>query len=284
MKNCEMNASKLTRDRPPIFRALGLNEPPAMLQINSLSDFDGEYQRVQIFKHDSWAATALYASGGREIVCKFNRQQRIGLIPMGWLGNFLARRETFLLQKLSHVVNIPNSVGPILVDGQSLENATAHVYVPGRPFKHDYNATEAFLVELEQLIGQVHAADVAFVDLHKSENILVGDDGKPYLIDFQIGFWKPSSKVAAFFCKWLLLALQRSDRYHLLKHITKCRPTMDWNQLHMQRPWYIRLHRRITIPLRTLRRRFLVLLGIRTGVGHVSTESNPEIGHRVPVN
>ena len=282
MKNHDITLAKITRDRPPIFRALGLGEPPAIVQIKSSSDFDGEYRRVQIFKHDSWAATALYACDDRQIVCKFNRQQRIGGIPMRWLGKVLARRETFLLQKLNHIANIPNSVGPILVDGQSLDNTTAHVYVPGRPFKHDYHATDAFLEELEHLIGQVHAADVAFVDLHKSENILVGDDGKPHLIDFQIGFWKPSSKVAAFLCNWLLHALQRSDRYHLLKHVTKCRPNMDWNQMHMQRPWYIRLHRRIAIPFRTMRRRFLVLLGIRSGIGYVSTESNPEIGHRMP--
>lgn len=284
MKNHDISSPKITRDRPAIFRAMGLAEPPALVQIKSSSDFDGEYQRVQVFKHDSWAATALYACDARAIVCKFNRQQRIGVIPMRWLGNFLARRETLLLQKLKHITNIPNSVGPILVEGQTLENVTAHVYVPGRPFKHDANASDAFLAELEQLIGQVHAADVAYVDLHKSENILVGDDGKPYLIDFQIGFWKPSSKVAAFFCNSFLLALQRSDRYHLLKHITKCRTSMDWNQMHLQRPWYIRLHRRVAIPLRTMRRRFLVLLGIRTGIGHVSTESNPEIGHRMPVN
>ena len=284
MKNHDIATPKKTRNRPPIFRSLGLGEPPTIIQIHSASDFDGAYHRVEVFKHDSWAATALYASEDKKIVCKFNRQRRIGLIPMSWLGKFLARRETFLLQKLSHIANIPNSVGPILADGQLLENATAHVYVPGRPFKHDFHATDAFLVELEQLIGQVHAADVAFVDLHKSENILVGDDGKPYLIDFQIGFWKPSSQVAAFFCNGLLLALQRSDRYHLLKHITKCRPNMDWDQMRLQRPWYIRLHRRITVPLRTLRRRFLVLLGIRAGTGYVSTESNPEIGHRMPIN
>jgi hypothetical protein len=142
MKTNDADTKEIARDRPPIFRALGLSDPPTSVEIRSNSGYDGSYQRVQIFKHDSWAATALYACGEREIVCKFNRQQKIGGFSMRWLGKFLARRETLLLQKLSHIDNIPNSVGPILSENRVLENVTAHVFVPGRPFKHDFNATE----------------------------------------------------------------------------------------------------------------------------------------------
>ena len=58
------------RERPQLLRALGRSEPPLLVTV------DGElYSRAEVFKHDSWAATASYRSAdGRMIVCKFNRQ------------------------------------------------------------------------------------------------------------------------------------------------------------------------------------------------------------------
>ena len=36
---------------------------------------------------------------------------------------------------------------------------------------------------LARLVGEVHARDMAYVDLEKCENVLVGEDGRPYLFD-----------------------------------------------------------------------------------------------------
>ena len=66
----------------------GRDEPPGEVEI------DGQrYRLLRVVKHDSWAATAFYTGPDKQVVCKFNRQQRVGLIPMGWLGRWLARRE-----------------------------------------------------------------------------------------------------------------------------------------------------------------------------------------------
>src|SRR5262245_57455230 len=66
-------AADLIRPRPALFRALGKDEPPGEIIV------DGQtYRRVTLFKHDSWAATALYQSTEQTIVCKFNRRQDIG--------------------------------------------------------------------------------------------------------------------------------------------------------------------------------------------------------------
>ena len=198
---------------------------------------------------------------------------------MRWLGTLLGRRESIMLQKLDAVPNVPSYVGPVTVDGVRLNNAVAHDYIEGEPFRHREQVTDEFLDELTQLIAVVHQHGIAYIDLHKRENILEGSDGKPHLIDFQVGFWRPESRIGAFFSNWLLAIFQNSDRYHLLKHVARCRPEME-SELDRKRPLVIRLHRCIGVPLRTLRRRLLVLAGVRAGNGSVTTEAQPEIGHQ----
>src|SRR5437763_754353 len=69
---------------------------------------------------------------------------------------------------------------------------------------------------LEELLDHVHRRGMAYVDLHKRENILVGEDGRLYLLDFQISFcmraWWPANALPV---RILLKILQQSDRYHL---------------------------------------------------------------------
>ena len=79
------------RPRPPVFRALGAADPPAAVEIN-----DETFERREILKHDSWAATGIYASATRRAICKFNRRQPILGLPMAWLGRRLAARGTGL--------------------------------------------------------------------------------------------------------------------------------------------------------------------------------------------
>ena len=277
--NAESGESAV-RNRPALFRALGNSEPPVQVQIG-----DQNYQQVEIFKHDSWAATAVYENeckenGIEQIVCKFNRQQAIGLLPMRWLGNALARREGILLKKLGDLPNVPDHSGPISVDAVVQRHVVAHEFIPGGPLQHDNTLDESFFTELRGTLDAVHAKGIAYVDLHKRENILVSDEGKPFLIDFQIGFWRPSWQPAGFLSGWFLKMLQSSDRYHLLKHINKCSDFSCEEEINRNRPWAIRVHRSFAVPLRSLRRRLLVALRIRSGDGKAISETNPEVGHR----
>jgi hypothetical protein len=258
------------KDRPAYLRALGFNDPPAKLVIDGL-----EFERVQIFKHDSWAATSMYRAGGREIVCKLNRQSPMLLIPLAWLGRWLARREMGFLTKLHGVPGIPNAYAIKTSGGETLKNGVAHDYIPGQPMSLKAELPVDFFDKLDQLLAQLHARRIAYIDLHKQENVIVGDDGNPYLIDFQISLRLPMT----WGFRRLFAILGESDRYHIRKHRWH-RTEFAMRSTDVTRPWWIRAHRMITIPIRTLRRRFLVLIGVRKGKGYATTEAATEIGLR----
>lgn len=136
-----------------------------------------------------------------------------------------------------------------------------HEYVEGHPLSPHETVNDEFFPKLARLLASVHARDAAYVDLEKRHNILVGDDGSPYLIDFQISFALRTpalrhSRVARF----LLRRLQESDEYHLLKHRRRHRPdqlTAEQLAASRQRPVYIDLHRVFFRPWTLLRRQTL---------------------------
>ncbi len=272
------SAEKTARPRPRTLRALGRNDPP--LVIETKGEF---FERRNIFKHDSMAATALYESVKRQgqlIICKFNRQQPIAGIPMKWLGRRLARRERRVLETMADVATIPDSSGDVFVDGSVDRTAAAHEFVPGHPLAYREQVGDEFFAELTESLRTLHARDIAYVDLNKRENIIVGDDGRPHLIDFQISFtlprWWPGRSAPA---RQVLRLLQSCDHYHLRKHISKHRPDLLPPQELAsvgKLPWPIRIHRSLAVPARELRRRLLVLIGVRTGKGRSSSEVDPE--------
>jgi hypothetical protein len=259
------------RLRPPLFRALGKNDPPASVVVAGRL-----CHRVDIYKHDSWAATARYQGEALDVVCKFNRVQPILGVPMRWLGRHLARREAQALQRLSGIPGIPVPCGPISVNGQILENAVAHHFIPGRPLRHRQRVAENFFPRLLETLRAVHARNIAYVDLHKRENVLVGSDGAPHLIDFQVcfGLWSPRIANNRLF-SGVLGALQRMDEYNLAKHVRRCRPDQLNSlsvQLDARRPWWLELHRLVAVPLRSLRRKLLAAIKVRGQEGRAWTE------------
>jgi hypothetical protein len=269
-------APSAVRPRPALFRALGKQEPPEKVTIMGRA-----YSRERVFKHDSWAATALYTDGrGRQVVCKFNRRQPIAGLPLRWLGSWLARREANALRRLGDLPNIPSWSGAVYVDGQRLDHAVAHEFIEGHPLGHGERVSDDFFPALRECLAEMHRRHMAYVDLHKRENILVGADGRPYLLDFQISLslphWWPANSTLTRL--WLRL-FQDSDNYHLHKHHVQCRSDQlgqGTATVSSRRPWWIRLHRLIAVPFRTLRRSLLVRLGIRNSKGRVDSEYFPE--------
>ena len=268
------------RARPAFLRALGLDDPPMEVEAGGQV-----WHRREVFKHDSWAATALYEGPGGRIVCKFHRRQPVLVLPMGWIGRWLARREAWALRQLKTVESVPDDCGPVVVGGRVLPYAVAHVFVPGRPLQPDAWVDDAFFARLRSALEQMHALGLAYVDLNKRENIVVDEEGRPHLIDFQIHFgvrpgWLRSMPVN----RAVLRMLQQSDDYHLAKHWVQHRPDQLSEQerdLDRLRPSVVRFWRRVQTPLRQLRRKLLVRMKVRCGAGEACTELDAEQARRL---
>ena len=210
------------------------------------------YRLLRTVKHDFFAATAFYRDdAGRTVVLKISRTTDFAGVPLTWLGRWLCRREVRFYNRLADLPNVPRVLGTVGATG------FVHDYVAGRPLEKDRPVPDGFFAELQGLLTELHRRGLAYVDTNKPQNILLGDDGRPHLIDFQISYdlselgdWRPN--------RWLLRRLQHEDLYHVLKHKRRMRPdemTPDETQQAARKSALIRLHRFVTRPYFLLRRR-----------------------------
>ena len=154
-------------------------------------------------KHDFVAATGFYEDrAGNRVVLKIGRTASLFGFPMRWMGRFLCQREVRFYRKLEDLPNVPKVVGFVGDTG------FVHEYVRGRPLAAGKDVPAGFFDQCHDLIAELHRRGIAYVDTNKPENILLGDDGRPHLIDFQISWDR----------RFLLRYFQREDIYHLLKH------------------------------------------------------------------
>jgi len=263
--------------KPPAWlRALGREELPATLTVEGR-----RYQHANTFKHDFFAATGLYAivahddspqpptcgtgpqghNSSTKVILKVGRRASLLGVPMAWIGRFLGRREGRLLDMAAGVEGIPRFLG---MWGQT---GIIHDYVEGRPLSRGDRPDDYFFSRLTAMLDQIHALDVAYVDLEKPENILLGDDGRPYLIDFQISFDGTGRFGRLWPSRKILHVLQSADHYHLMKHWRRVRPdqlTPEQIALSYKAPFYISWHRMLFRPFTRVRRQILVWLGART--------------------
>jgi hypothetical protein len=268
------------RTRPALFRALGHEEPPRVITING-----EEHELVEVFKHDSWAATALYRGPRAMIVAKFNRQQPLFFVPMKWLGRWLARREARAWRFLCGVAGVPSDAGAVWAVGRCWRSAIAHPYIDGHPLHIDEKPANNFFSRLGEMLRAMHERGLAYVDLNKRENIIVSNDGAPALVDFQLHFAPPRWALRLPPVRWLFRELQAGDLYHLHKHIAWHRPDLlpvserDWSRL---QPRSGRIWRALYVrPMQVFRRRLLVWLRIRDGAGLAVSELDPEKAARL---
>lgn len=252
------------RQAPASFFALGHAVMPQQIAANGIT-----YQFLRLFKHDFFAATALYqradappvnlatiddpAVASALAVLKIQRTQSIFGFPMRWLGQIVANREIAIYHHLQGIPGIPAFLGNVGPTG------FLHAYIPGRDLEPSDTLSLRFFQDLQTLLSQVHARRIAYVDTNKRENILRGVDDRPYLIDFQISFDGNRRPWRWFGFRWVLAHLQHKDQYHYYKHKTRLIPQFcspDDNRL-ARPPLLIRLHRLIAQPFIRTRRRFL---------------------------
>jgi len=219
------------------------------------------YRLREVLKHDFFAATALYQakspknSAPEKIVLKLSRQQYFLGLPLEWLGEIICSHEISILRRLSHLGGTPRFLSRYGKVGM------LYRYIEGESLDDRKDLPDDFFDELEQLIKKIHTEEIAYLDMNKKGNILLGSDGRPYLIDFQI-----SLHIHKRFLLFPRLSLhlrkilRQADRYHLLKHKRRYRPdsmTPRQKALSYEKSAAIRIHRFLTGPARKLRRVFL---------------------------
>ncbi|MCS7032978.1 MAG: hypothetical protein NZ561_03170 [Phycisphaerae bacterium] len=234
-------------------RALGCQEPPDTFVLTGQL-----FRRTRIVKHDFWAATAFYqALDGTRVVAKINRSEPFLGLPMDWIGRWLCRREIRFYRAMADLEHVPALLGRIGRTG------FIHAFVEGEPLSASSRIPDSFFPELQKLFAEIHRRGIAYVDANKPQNILLGRDGRPYLIDFQISY--DLHELGDWFLnRAILRRMQREDDYHVLKHKRKLRPDQMTNeelQRVSRRSPFIRLHRFLTRPYFLIRRR--VMRGLR---------------------
>ena len=186
---------------------------------------------------------------------KMGRINDILSVPAAWIGSFLTGREVHMYEQVQDLAGVPRLIGRV---GQT---GFLHAYVPGRPLGREDEVSDTFFDELQQMLATIHGRDMAYVDLNKRQNVLLGEDGKPYLIDFQISLHLPQRGWTGLApLRWLLRRFQAADNYHVLKHKRRLRRDLlsETEAASVERlSIWIRLHRLIARPLTNLRRRVL---------------------------
>lgn len=231
-------------------KALGKKPLPAEIEVAGR-----RYQQRRIFKNDFFAATAYYEGDDGKVVLKVQRQASFFGFPLSWVGRILSAKEVAALTRLDGVPGVPRLIGRWGKTGLIRE------YVDGCTLADAQKIGDEFHPRLRTLIEELHRRGMAFVDLEKRENVLVGEDGNPYLFDFQISWYLPARWggelwPARFVRRWL----QSGDRYHLLKLQRRTRrDQMTPEQLaaSYHKPWFVRVYTRLTRPLTWIRRRIL---------------------------
>ncbi len=245
-------------------RALGPAEMPGQIALP-----DGLYRHLRTFKHDFFAATGLYQGPSGLVVLKLGRLAGLFGLPMTWLGRWLADRESANYLAAEGLPGIPRCLGRWGPTG------LVHAFVEGHPLQPREPVDDGFFPRLADILDGLHRRHLAYVDLEKRENILVDEQGRPWLIDFQISWHHPPGGIDCrplrgpqalrrlmpdVLARLLLSRLQQADRYHLLKHRRRHRPdTLSAEEFcasYRVGP-AITLHRRIARPLTWLRRRAL---------------------------
>jgi predicted Ser/Thr protein kinase len=115
--------------------------------------------------------------------------------PWPWrsLGEALIRREHAIYRRIAGIPGIPRCLA--LIDDRLL----VLEHIAGGTFRRretEIGDWEQFFARLLETIRAIHAAGVAHGDLKRKDNILVGADERPYIVDFGVASVKRASSLS----------------------------------------------------------------------------------------
>ena len=145
------------------------------------------FERREVLKADDLGRIELGEVRGRACIRRVAAGGLAGLVAQPLLG-----REARALERLAG----QDGVAELL--GRTGRAELLRAFVPGVPLHRAERLPADFFDLLEALVGELHARGVAHNDLHKEPNVLVREDGRPALVDFQLAsLHRPGSRALA---------------------------------------------------------------------------------------
>ena len=145
-----------------------------------------------LLKRDALGRVELLEDGARLCV---RRGACGGRVPgSGWLARVLLRRERAALEALAELDAVPHlEPGPAWAGAPGCEGRVpdprtvlVRTFCEGSALHQAERLPADFFERLRELVESVHRCGVCHNDLHKEQNVVVGDDGRPALLDFQL--------------------------------------------------------------------------------------------------
>ncbi|MEE8469573.1 MAG: hypothetical protein V3T22_14025 [Planctomycetota bacterium] len=146
----------------------------------------------RLLKSDAFGLVELLEGTRGPVV---RRVARGGRIPgTGIVARLLMRRERRALLALEGMRQVPRPVedaqlaGLPATDGRQPRpgQVLLRSWLSGEPLHRAQRLPLDFFDLLDELVAEMHRRGVCHNDLHKEQNVVVGKDGRPALIDFQL--------------------------------------------------------------------------------------------------
>lgn len=150
------------------------------------------WQVGEVLKRDSLGRVERLQGPGGVIVRRVACGSRVP--GSRWLARLLLARERRAHAALAGC----GGVAALVENGEALVAPAADGPVPdardvllrgwieGRPLWAAERLPRDFFERLEEVVAAAHERGVCHNDLHKENNVLVGEDGRPWLVDFQL--------------------------------------------------------------------------------------------------
>ncbi len=154
----------------------------------------------RLLKQDLFGKVTLCSRDGEPVIV---RDASVAHWSIRWVARRMLHREAGVLACLEHVEGVPRVID---FDTDTLTRS----YISGVPLHVAGSVDRDWFRAASRLLRRLHRANVAHNDLAKEPNLLVGDDGRPAFVDFQIA-WHSRHRGRLF------RIAAREDIRHLLK-------------------------------------------------------------------
>lgn len=176
------------------------------------------YTYEKILKDDFFSVNVLYKNDkGRRFVLKLSDFRFLFGILFRPFAAMMSSHEYKIYKMIADIEGVPE-LGPRLG-----WRGYFHEYIEGKTL-HELKESpevlpENFFNELLDIVNQVHKRRILYVDMNKKGNVIMSENGKPFLIDFQISqYFKKRRWILGRLIDNVFNRLIKEDIYHVYKH------------------------------------------------------------------